>query len=462
MTIQKPAFKRMFETKSMRPYYSVPHIGIAGKKFKDLVGFQYRVLDITSPDMSNEGHVEVSDMAKATEYFRVFWEDEKKVKKLLDEVKDNFKKAVEAENYGWKQNWGQKKTEDLINDMNLFYDLMYKTMTRTIISQPQNVIPLDQKINSLLEKYPNKDEILTAATFFKGDLPWAEEDRNIEELHNTWDKLSENEKSKKLNWLVRKYGWFDDIEGDQPFGVEHYRKKIEEFELESKKVSGIPIPKEVELVGSLIGELGFLRFWSRYHFMTLRYHLKKILAELIKRYGNPDFEFATVEEINESYRGNKIDFEEVRARRNGYATYLIDGDVKMVTGEKVEMMRKFILKDADNTEGIKGITANNGKVTGYVRIISFTAENYNAEVSAFKDREILVTGMTRPQIVHLCQKAAAIVTDEGGITSHAAVVSREFNIPCVMATHNATRLLKTGDLVEVDATNGVVRIIERR
>ncbi len=79
----------------------------------------------------------------------------------------------------------------------------------------------------------------------------------------------------------------------------------------------------------------------------------------------------------------------------------------------------------------------------------------------FKGGEILVTGMTRPQIVHLCKKAAAIVTDEGGITSHAAVVSREFGIPCIIATHNATRTLKTGDLVEVDANQGVVKRIDK-
>ena len=65
--------------------------------------------------------------------------------------------------------------------------------------------------------------------------------------------------------------------------------------------------------------------------------------------------------------------------------------------------------------------------------------------------------MTRPQIVHLCQKASAIITDEGGITSHAAVVSREFNIHCIIATHNATKILKTGDEVEVDAEKGIVK-----
>ena len=58
-------------------------------------------------------------------------------------------------------------------------------------------------------------------------------------------------------------------------------------------------------------------------------------------------------------------------------------------------------------------------------------------------------------------KAAAIVTDEGGVTSHAAIVSRELGIPCVVGTKIATKVLKDGDLVEVDANNGIVKILKR-
>ena len=90
-------------------------------------------------------------------------------------------------------------------------------------------------------------------------------------------------------------------------------------------------------------------------------------------------------------------------------------------------------------------------------MISFVARDYHEQVQKFKKGEILVTGMTRPQIAHLCQKAAAIVTDEGGITSHAAIISREFNIPCIIGTNLATKVLKTGDMVEVDALVGTVR-----
>ena len=105
---------------------------------------------------------------------------------------------------------------------------------------------------------------------------------------------------------------------------------------------------------------------------------------------------------------------------------------------------------------LKGQIACLGKVRGIVRIIfdPFKASN-------FKKGEILVTGMTRPEFVPLMKKAAGIVTNEGGITTHAAIVSRELNIPCIIGTRVATQVLKDGDLVEVDATKGKVIILKK-
>lgn len=70
---------------------------------------------------------------------------------------------------------------------------------------------------------------------------------------------------------------------------------------------------------------------------------------------------------------------------------------------------------------------------------------------------ILVAVTTHPDYVPAMRKAVAIITDEGGITSHAAIVSREFCIPCIVGTKMATKILNDGDLVEVDANNGVVK-----
>ena len=68
--------------------------------------------------------------------------------------------------------------------------------------------------------------------------------------------------------------------------------------------------------------------------------------------------------------------------------------------------------------------------------------------------------MTRPEFLPLLRQAKAIITDEGGLTCHAAIISRELGIPCIIGTKMATRILKDGDLVEVDANKGIVRKIK--
>ena len=70
-----------------------------------------------------------------------------------------------------------------------------------------------------------------------------------------------------------------------------------------------------------------------------------------------------------------------------------------------------------------------------------------------------MTSMTTPDMISAMKRAAAIVTDEGGITSHAAIISRELNKPCIIGTKLATKVFNDGDLVEVDATTGVVKKI---
>jgi pyruvate,water dikinase len=96
-----------------------------------------------------------------------------------------------------------------------------------------------------------------------------------------------------------------------------------------------------------------------------------------------------------------------------------------------------------------------GKVTGKVKIL-FTPK----DVNLMNKGDVLVAPMTSPDYILAMRKAIAIVTDVGGLMSHAAIVSRELKIPCIVGTKIATKVLKDGDLVEVDANNGVVRIIK--
>lgn len=103
---------------------------------------------------------------------------------------------------------------------------------------------------------------------------------------------------------------------------------------------------------------------------------------------------------------------------------------------------------------LTGRAGSPGKVTGRARVIDSLSESPQLEAD-----EILVCRMTTPDYVPLMQQAAAIVTDMGGILSHAAIVARELGKPCLTATGNATTLLNTGQLIEVDADAGIVRLL---
>lgn len=122
-------------------------------------------------------------------------------------------------------------------------------------------------------------------------------------------------------------------------------------------------------------------------------------------------------------------------------------------GKKWE--QKTLSKNVIPVQGgiqIQGRTACPGKITGRVRVL-LKAENCDQ----MKNGEVLVTFMTSPDFMPAIRKASAIVTNLGGVTSHAAIISRELNIPCIVGTKYSTKILKTGDMVEVDATSGVVR-----
>ena len=109
----------------------------------------------------------------------------------------------------------------------------------------------------------------------------------------------------------------------------------------------------------------------------------------------------------------------------------------------------------EDSSTLVGQIGNKGYAKGVVHIMK-----RKEQIGEAMEGDIIVSTMTTPDFVPAMQKAAAIVTDEGGITCHAAIVARELNKPCVIGTKFATQILKDGDLVEVDADNGVVRIIK--
>jgi phosphohistidine swiveling domain-containing protein len=126
---------------------------------------------------------------------------------------------------------------------------------------------------------------------------------------------------------------------------------------------------------------------------------------------------------------------------------------QIVVGAEAEPYFQEFMATTEVKE-IKGIVASPGKVQGIANVILRQHQFFE-----FNEGDILVTMMTRPEFMPLMKKASAIITDEGGLTCHAAIVSRELKKPCIVGTKEATRVLKTGDKIEVDADKGIIRKI---
>ncbi|MFA5069693.1 MAG: PEP-utilizing enzyme [Patescibacteria group bacterium] len=145
---------------------------------------------------------------------------------------------------------------------------------------------------------------------------------------------------------------------------------------------------------------------------------------------------------------------ELRKRLKGCVFIKKDGAWNLYTGNKFIYWQNKLRK-IDNRK-IRGDIAYPGLATGKVIIhLSWSG------TTAVKKGNILVTSMTNPQMTPFLKNAGAIITDEGGITCHAAIISRELKKPCLVGTKNATQILKNGDLVQVNAYKGVAQIIKK-
>lgn len=183
----------------------------------------------------------------------------------------------------------------------------------------------------------------------------------------------------------------------------------------------------------------------------IRSSLKKLYPEL-----QDSIEVLRTSEIQS---GNLPKRSELERRMKGF---VLVQDALFVGAELPEIEKRYsiafetIQADASISD-FRGSVAHKGVVRGNVKILFSSKENGKVE-----DGDILVAPMTMPDFLPAMRKAAAFITDEGGIACHAAIMARELRKPCIIGTKIATTVLKDGDMVEVDANGGIVHIVERR
>lgn len=187
--------------------------------------------------------------------------------------------------------------------------------------------------------------------------------------------------------------------------------------------------------------------------------LYDIPLDMLKRYDAFDITEELLENFNEKYK------EDAKKRMDKYIIYYekqgegkdVSIKTKIIVGDEFDEFMKIYNETILEHNDLHGTCASPGKISGVVHICK-TKE----DIEKFKEGKILVAAMTRPEFVPAMRKAAAIVTDEGGITCHAAIVSRELGKPCVIGTKVATKVLNDGQYVDVNANHGIVKVVDKK
>ncbi len=189
------------------------------------------------------------------------------------------------------------------------------------------------------------------------------------------------------------------------------------------------------------------------------YFTNAFLEELSRRFGwsKENLLNYTGEEVTEILINQSLP-NDFGNRRHGFGFLLSEEGQDVLSSEEVRRLWKMYESGTAGVqaESFSGTVVSSGaKVKGVVKIILDPLEHFDPIQNM-----ILVAPMTTPEYIFAMKNAVAVITDTGGLTSHAAVVSRELGIPCIVGTKIATKVLKDGDMVEVDATKGLVKIIK--
>jgi len=279
------------------------------------------------------------------------------------------------------------------------------------------------------------------------------------ELSKNFSRVDHLALARKLH---QKYCWIPISFVGEPWSLEYFLKKVKQYQPAPKKEfkkPDIKISKNLRYYLNLLGEIAYLNEYRKSFFSQSNYAIRPLMDSIAGQFklGSwRNLSLLRTAEILDLFKGKtNYQKEVIKARAKPCLMYLKNqNQVGYIHGPEVLTFEKnfYINKSASGV--VKGVIANKGKVVGTVKVI-FEPK----EFSKFKPGDILVAKMTSVDFIPIMKKAAAFVTNEGGLACHAAILSREYNKPCIVGTKNATATYKDGDRVEVDANKGMVKKI---
>jgi len=267
---------------------------------------------------------------------------------------------------------------------------------------------------------------------------------------------------KKYSWMASRYGQYRFYTKKEVLKMLDNLKK--EKYLDKYKEEKKELRKAVNRAKKLLGDKGYyvdiMQFFVYYRTQRtdiLNKHLFEYHDKLVELASslNISYEQLLACAYQEMMSGNIPNKKILDERSKDFVIFRDGTEYRVLIGEEREAFLRKHLDINEKADVIKGSVAYKGIAKGRVVVIK-KADDLNK----VKKGDVLVANMTTPNMVQAMKKAIAFVTDEGGITCHAAILAREIKKPCVIGTRVATDMLSNGDMVEINANEGVVKIIK--
>jgi len=391
-----------------------------------------------------------------------------KVKKNAKKESERFNRLIK------KTNLKTISTSKLLSLVKEYHKTFRRTLGAHYLTQPQIFYDIERKIIGEMNNIKDKEEkfiILTTPTKIS-----ALKKQEIELLKLALRASKKNKPTniflKELSKIEKKYGERAIGQGHDKWDLKFYKKELQNLvKLGEKEIKERlnkikkhqeklikeqkEIKKEVKfskITNNLVNacaELGFYRLdYTRISWTTVWDYGTKVLEEVARRLKLSlkniencllfEIEALLTKEI--SPKGIKKELD----KREKCFLYCLEHKEEMFSGEEGREKRAEILGvvNYNSISELKGFVANKGKVRGIAHVISNEDANLKRDIAKVKKGEILIVQNTWPQLLPAMQKAKAIVANEGGIASHAAIVSRELGIPCIVNTKHGTKVFK--------------------
>ncbi|TSC87852.1 MAG: Uncharacterized protein G01um10147_355 [Microgenomates group bacterium Gr01-1014_7] len=466
------AFKRIWYIQGFNAYpLFLNRAGISGFEMEKVLGYGYSIILNSYRNGYCEMHYLSADLKRIWERVK---ENLKKDSKYVEKIASKYFKIFEKHEKLFKQmdklNLSKLEEPELIQLLKNCSQASIDAVGVAHIVDPIGIGSEVEFKQKLLSEIKNKDKFNEYFSILTTPLKLSFLGREEEDLRKIGN-LTGIKRKKALKLHLKKYSWVNNsYAGPTEITLTSLsrrlnllnKEKVKPKLLKTELINELSLSKEIK---DLIAVIDFSTIWQdrrKKNVLISISYFSKVLEEVSKRISIPSklLYFFGIEDFNSinSFKDIKKFKGELEERTKGVFFLLDQGQEFEVCGQDYQTLYKIYSEvekgQSRPVEDIHGSVANRGTALGKVVICKDLESIQKVETG-----NVIVASMTRPEFMPALKKASAIVTDEGGVTCHAAILSRELGIPAIIGTKIATRILRDGMKVEVRANHGIVRII---